>query len=146
MTVDASRSGWHPSPFLLGSAGCHAAGALAVALAPAHWLAVCSVLLANHVLLAGAGIWPQCRLLGPNLTHLPEAAARRGDVEYVFAFENRGVEVGVTLNHPHGQIYAYPFVTPRTTRMLEVAQRYQQTEGGNLWTTSWLPSRPRAPG
>ncbi|GAA4231634.1 galactose-1-phosphate uridylyltransferase [Actinomadura meridiana] len=39
-------------------------------------------------------------------------------VEQVFVFENRGVEIGVTLHHPHGQIYGYPFVTPRTERML----------------------------
>jgi UDPglucose--hexose-1-phosphate uridylyltransferase len=36
----------------------------------------------------------------------------RGDVEYVLIFENRGVEVGVTLHHPHGQIYGYPFLPP----------------------------------
>ncbi len=36
----------------------------------------------------------------------------RTDVEYVYIFENRGVEVGVTLHHPHGQIYGYPFVPP----------------------------------
>jgi UDPglucose--hexose-1-phosphate uridylyltransferase len=36
----------------------------------------------------------------------------RDDVEYVFIFENRGVEVGVTLHHPHGQIYGYPFMPP----------------------------------
>jgi UDPglucose--hexose-1-phosphate uridylyltransferase len=36
----------------------------------------------------------------------------RPDVEYVLIFENRGVEVGVTLHHPHGQIYAYPFLPP----------------------------------
>jgi len=40
-----------------------------------------------------------------------ELAARRG-VRYVFIFENRGEQVGVTLHHPHGQIYAYPFVPP----------------------------------
>ena len=34
-------------------------------------------------------------------------------VEQVFCFENHGEEIGVTLSHPHGQIYAYPFVTPR---------------------------------
>ncbi|MHA3702005.1 galactose-1-phosphate uridylyltransferase [Jatrophihabitans sp. YIM 134969] len=34
-------------------------------------------------------------------------------VEYVFAFENRGEEIGVTLSHPHGQIYGYPFVPAR---------------------------------
>jgi UDPglucose--hexose-1-phosphate uridylyltransferase len=40
-------------------------------------------------------------------------------VEQVFVFENRGEEIGVTLGHPHGQIYAYPFVTPRTSRLLD---------------------------
>jgi UDPglucose--hexose-1-phosphate uridylyltransferase len=58
--------------------------------------------------------------------------SRYPSVEQVFCFENRGQEIGVTLTHPHGQIYAYPFVTPRTTRMLEVAERYRATEGGNL--------------
>ncbi len=36
----------------------------------------------------------------------------RADIDYVFIFENRGVEVGVTLHHPHGQIYGYPFLPP----------------------------------
>jgi UDPglucose--hexose-1-phosphate uridylyltransferase len=36
----------------------------------------------------------------------------RPDIDYVFIFENRGVEVGVTLHHPHGQIYGYPFLPP----------------------------------
>jgi len=40
-------------------------------------------------------------------------------IEQVFPFENRGEEIGVTLQHPHGQIYSYPYVTPRTTRLLE---------------------------
>jgi len=30
--------------------------------------------------------------------------------EFVLPFENRGDEVGVTLHHPHGQIYAFPFI------------------------------------
>ena len=34
------------------------------------------------------------------------------NVKYVLPFENRGEECGVTLHHPHGQIYAYPFVPP----------------------------------
>ena len=38
------------------------------------------------------------------------------EVEQVFVFENRGEEIGVTLSHPHGQIYAYPFVPPRMRR------------------------------
>ena len=36
----------------------------------------------------------------------------REDIDYVMIFENRGVEVGVTLHHPHGQIYGYPFLPP----------------------------------
>jgi len=45
-------------------------------------------------------------------------------VAQVFPFENRGVEIGVTLHHPHGQIYAYPYVTPRTRQMLAAARRH----------------------
>ena len=44
-------------------------------------------------------------------------------VEQVFVFENRGEQIGVTLPHPHGQIYAYPFVTPRTSRLIESVRR-----------------------
>ncbi|MFC9233663.1 galactose-1-phosphate uridylyltransferase [Streptomyces decoyicus] len=55
-------------------------------------------------------------------------------VEQVFCFENRGAEIGVTLGHPHGQIYAYPFVTPRTARMLaSLAAHREATGGGNLF-------------
>ncbi|WP_414168852.1 galactose-1-phosphate uridylyltransferase [Streptoverticillium reticulum] len=51
-------------------------------------------------------------------------------VEQVFCFENRGEEIGVTLAHPHGQIYAYPFVTPRTERMLASAAAHAARTGG----------------
>jgi UDPglucose--hexose-1-phosphate uridylyltransferase len=44
-------------------------------------------------------------------------------VEQVFPFENRGEQIGVTLHHPHGQLYAYPYVTPRTTRLLDMIDR-----------------------
>ena len=44
-------------------------------------------------------------------------------VEQVFPFENRGEAIGVTLHHPHGQIYSYPYITPRTTRLLESIDR-----------------------
>jgi UDPglucose--hexose-1-phosphate uridylyltransferase len=55
-------------------------------------------------------------------------------VEQVFCFENRGVEIGVTLHHPHGQIYAYPFVTPRTRALLGAARRHAERTGGrNLY-------------
>lgn len=45
----------------------------------------------------------------------------------VFPFENRGEEIGVTLHHPHGQIYCYPFVTPRTQRLVESVKSYGKT-------------------
>lgn len=47
----------------------------------------------------------------------------REDVDYVFIFENRGVEVGVTLHHPHGQIYGYPFLPPVPALELEADSR-----------------------
>ena len=50
-------------------------------------------------------------------------------VEQVFCFENRGKEVGVTLHHPHGQIYAFPYVTPRTTAMLRRAREHHEATG-----------------
>jgi len=51
------------------------------------------------------------------------------DVCQVFPFENRGEEIGVTLRHPHGQVYGYPFVTPKTVRMLAVARGYLAEHG-----------------
>jgi UDPglucose--hexose-1-phosphate uridylyltransferase len=57
----------------------------------------------------------------------------RDDVAYVFPFENRGVEVGVTLSHPHGQIYAYPFVPPLAARELEMQRAYLALHGRGLF-------------
>jgi UDPglucose--hexose-1-phosphate uridylyltransferase len=54
------------------------------------------------------------------------------DIAYVFCFENRGEEIGVTLSHPHGQIYGYPFVPPRMRRAAETAAQYQSDHGACL--------------
>ena len=54
-------------------------------------------------------------------------------VEYVYPFENRGAEIGVTLPHPHGQIYAYSFVPPRAGRQLAAARRHLTATGRNLF-------------
>ena len=43
------------------------------------------------------------------------------NIAHIFTFENRGVEVGVTLHHPHGQIYAYSYLPPRVEKMLKIA-------------------------
>jgi UDPglucose--hexose-1-phosphate uridylyltransferase len=56
----------------------------------------------------------------------------RDDVAYVFPFENRGVEVGVTLHHPHGQIYAYPFVPPIAERELLHERAFLAEHGATL--------------
>jgi UDPglucose--hexose-1-phosphate uridylyltransferase len=48
-------------------------------------------------------------------------------IQQVFPFENRGEAIGVTLHHPHGQIYSYPYVTPRTQRVIESVERYGPT-------------------
>jgi UDPglucose--hexose-1-phosphate uridylyltransferase len=53
------------------------------------------------------------------------------ETQQVYCFENRGEEIGVTLHHPHGQIYAFPFITPRTERMIAQANAYQ--DGDNLF-------------
>lgn len=54
-------------------------------------------------------------------------------VEQVSCFENRGVEIGVTLAHPHGQIYGYPFPAPKTAAMIRSAGAYGSRTGGNLF-------------
>lgn len=53
----------------------------------------------------------------------------RPQVAYVLPFENRGAEVGVTLHHPHGQIYAYPVVPPVPARMQQVALAHHARTG-----------------
>jgi UDPglucose--hexose-1-phosphate uridylyltransferase len=53
-----------------------------------------------------------------------EALQALPGVRQVFPFENRGQEIGVTLHHPHGQIYSYPYVTPRTAKLLTSIARY----------------------
>ncbi len=50
-------------------------------------------------------------------------------VRYVFIFENKGEAIGVTLHHPHGQIYAYPFVPPRVARELGECLAHKRATG-----------------
>lgn len=54
-------------------------------------------------------------------------------IEQVFVFENHGEEIGVTLSHPHGQIYAYPFVPPRVEKVLASVRRHRESTGGDLF-------------
>lgn len=50
----------------------------------------------------------------------------RPDVKYVYIFENKGAVIGVTLSHPHGQIYAFPFIPPRIKTRLTAERRYRR--------------------
>ena len=54
-------------------------------------------------------------------------------IEQIYCFENRGEEIGVTLHHPHGQIYAFPFVTPRTRQMVARSRACTAQAGRNLF-------------
>jgi UDPglucose--hexose-1-phosphate uridylyltransferase len=86
---------------------------------------------------------PQASLSSLELAHLDLLLQVWGDrtreiganpqIQYVLPFENKGVEVGVTLHHPHGQIYAYPFIPPVPARMLEMQRQfYQENQRGLL--------------
>jgi UDPglucose--hexose-1-phosphate uridylyltransferase len=76
----------------------------------------------------------QARLVLEAWTDRTSELSHLSSVEQVFCFENRGAEIGVTLQHPHGQIYAYPFTTPRTALMLRsVAAHKEMTGGENLF-------------
>jgi UDPglucose--hexose-1-phosphate uridylyltransferase len=59
--------------------------------------------------------------------------SRLDGVQQVYCFENHGEEIGVTLSHPHGQIYAYPFVTPRVTKVLATVRGHREDTGGDLF-------------
>jgi UDPglucose--hexose-1-phosphate uridylyltransferase len=78
------------------------------------------------------------------------ALGARDDVEFVLVFENRGPEVGATIAHPHGQIYAYDHVPERPARRLAAGWRPDPSPGDRLvlehggWR-AWVPWAPTFP-
>ncbi|MEQ1821955.1 MAG: galactose-1-phosphate uridylyltransferase [Fimbriimonadaceae bacterium] len=70
--------------------------------------------------------------------------AAREDVEYVFIFENKGKEIGVTLSHPHGQIYAYPFIPATLMAELESEKDHYAKTGTTLFC-DWLNEELKGP-
>jgi UDPglucose--hexose-1-phosphate uridylyltransferase len=60
-------------------------------------------------------------------------------MKYVLPFENRGAEMGVTLHHPHGQIYGYGFVPAIQARAAEQLRHHRGTHGHDL--VSWLANQ-----
>lgn len=73
----------------------------------------------------------------------------RPDVAYVLVFENRGPDVGATIPHPHGQIYAFPFVPELPLRELERGTTFDDPEGRVVATApgwrAWVPAASRSP-
>jgi UDPglucose--hexose-1-phosphate uridylyltransferase len=72
-----------------------------------------------------------------------EALGAREELAYVLVFENRGAEVGATISHPHGQIYAFDFVPELPLRELKRGTRFDEP-GDRLVTTApgwhaWVP-------
>jgi UDPglucose--hexose-1-phosphate uridylyltransferase len=55
------------------------------------------------------------------------------NVQYVYIFENKGEPIGVTLSHPHGQIYAFPFIPPTIERELQSALEHKGSTGRCLY-------------
>lgn len=75
----------------------------------------------------------QARLVIEAWQHRTAELSAEPGIEQVFCFENRGAEIGVTLAHPHGQIYGYPYLTPRTEQMLQAARAHRARTGTNLF-------------
>jgi peptidoglycan/xylan/chitin deacetylase (PgdA/CDA1 family) len=71
---------WRPSPFLRGSFALHAAALAGAAIGPGLWPWALGAVAANHAVACVAGLLPRSRLLGPNLTRLPPAAAGRREI------------------------------------------------------------------
>lgn len=71
---------WRPSAFLLISALVHLLAIAAWLVWPADWAWPLLVLILDHLLIAGSGLWPRSTWLGANMVRLPDAAAARGDV------------------------------------------------------------------
>lgn len=91
---------YRPTTLLLGSLTLHAAGVAALAAAPRQWKAVAGTLIANHVVLAAASLWPRGQAVGPNLIRLP----------------GPGAEISLTFDDGPD-----PEVTPRVLDLLDQA-------------------------
>jgi UDPglucose--hexose-1-phosphate uridylyltransferase len=121
-----------PNLFPTFALSAHDAPSLSVATRPA--LGVCEVVVFTQDPTSSLGRLPlsHVELLVDVWADRYEELGARPEIAYVYPFENRGVEVGVTLHHPHGQIYAYPFVPPVPARELEQQRAYYDGHGRGL--------------
>jgi peptidoglycan/xylan/chitin deacetylase (PgdA/CDA1 family) len=73
-TDPGARRAWRPPPLVRASVAFSLAAAGTVLARPRWWPWALSAVVADHLLLAGAGLVPRSSLLGPNWTRLPPAA------------------------------------------------------------------------
>jgi peptidoglycan/xylan/chitin deacetylase (PgdA/CDA1 family) len=105
MNQDENATGrWMPSPLLYASGAIHLGAAAAVLARPRAWPWVLGAVVANHIALAAAGLWPRSQLLGPNWTRLPAQA---------------GVTSGVAITIDDGP---EPEITPQVLAQLDEYQ------------------------
>jgi peptidoglycan/xylan/chitin deacetylase (PgdA/CDA1 family) len=104
---------WTPSPLLLASGAVHLGAAAALLARPRVWPWALGALVANHVALAAAGLWPRSQLLGPNWTRLP---AQAGIAAGVASDVGAGAAARVAITIDDGP---EPDVTPQVLARLE---------------------------
>src|SRR4051812_36678291 len=71
---------WHSTPLIRASLALHALAIVALIADRAHWPWVVALVVADHLLVVGVGLWPRSRWLGPNWTRLPAASAARNEI------------------------------------------------------------------
>lgn len=94
---------WQATATIKGSVALHAAAAAGVVAMPSAWPIALAAVVADHALITAAGLLPRSRLLGPNLTRLPDTAMARG-------------AVSITIDDGPD-----PEVTPRVLDLLDAA-------------------------
>jgi UDPglucose--hexose-1-phosphate uridylyltransferase len=101
--------------------------------APGHGRCEVICFSSNHTASFADLVSSHARLVVDAWRHRTADLMARPGIEQVFCFENRGEEIGVTLTHPHGQIYGYPFLAPRAAEMLRQAREHAARNGSNLF-------------
>jgi UDPglucose--hexose-1-phosphate uridylyltransferase len=119
----------------------HLLGEVVDARAPARGAAEVIVYSPNHEASISTLSRAQTRRVVDLWADRTTALLRRPEVEYVLVFENNGAEVGATISHPHGQVYAFPFTPPVPALEAHVAAKYGCPLCGELQNGPDLPSR-----
>jgi galactose-1-phosphate uridylyltransferase (family 1) len=111
----------------------HVSGAPLAALRPGFGRCEVVCFTSDHTLSFAELSHERARLVVDTWAQRTAELSATDGVEQVFCFENHGEEIGVTLSHPHGQIYAYPFVAPRVRKILDQVRAHREAQGGNLF-------------